>query len=191
MPGMEARAPERTETSSGFSRSPNLRPTDCSTLPRFSATAFFSSGGYVLSCVVKVRADGGRDREAGRNGNADVGHLGEARAFAAEDVFHFGVARGVTVAEVVDVCWLLHCGAIISELPPRRCCRCAAAIVAARVSGADRRFPPRRNVMRDMSVPRRASAALSESISRCAISLLRRASGWRNSCATRRSAVRA
>ena len=32
MPGMDARAPERTETSSGFSRSPNFLPVICSIL---------------------------------------------------------------------------------------------------------------------------------------------------------------
>jgi len=31
MPGIEARAPERTETSSGLLASPNVRPTTCST----------------------------------------------------------------------------------------------------------------------------------------------------------------
>ena len=45
MPGMDARAPERTETSSGLPASPNLRPADFSTRARFSATVAFSSGG--------------------------------------------------------------------------------------------------------------------------------------------------
>ena len=36
MPGMEARAPERTETSSGFSLSPNFLPVISSILPTYS-----------------------------------------------------------------------------------------------------------------------------------------------------------
>jgi len=45
MPGIEARAPERTETSSGFLASPNLRPTIFSTLPSAAATCAFNSAG--------------------------------------------------------------------------------------------------------------------------------------------------
>ena len=45
MPGIDARAPERTETRSGFLRSPNLRSTDFSTFARLSATCCFNSGG--------------------------------------------------------------------------------------------------------------------------------------------------
>ena len=45
----------------------------------------------------------GRDREAGRSGQAGLGHLGEARAFSAEEVLHPGVALGRAVAPGVDV----------------------------------------------------------------------------------------
>src|SRR5204862_5655422 len=60
---------------------------------------------------VKVGADLGGDGESGRDGDADVGHLGQARTFAAEDVLHLGVALGVAFAEVVDVLWGAHGGA--------------------------------------------------------------------------------
>ena len=46
MPGIEARAPERTETKSGFAGSPNLAPTSFSiraTAPRMSASSSFGS----------------------------------------------------------------------------------------------------------------------------------------------------
>ena len=36
MPGMEARAPERTETSRGLSMSPNFLPVICSSLVTYS-----------------------------------------------------------------------------------------------------------------------------------------------------------
>ena len=44
MPGMEARAPERTETSSGFSLSPNFLPTRFSSLVRYSKISASISG---------------------------------------------------------------------------------------------------------------------------------------------------
>ena len=36
MPGMDARAPERTDTSRGLFTSPNFLPTICSSLPMYS-----------------------------------------------------------------------------------------------------------------------------------------------------------
>ena len=43
MPGIEARAPERTETSRGFLASPNFLPADFSSLPTYSSTWFMMS----------------------------------------------------------------------------------------------------------------------------------------------------
>ena len=45
MPGIEARPPERTETSSGFCASPNLAPTVFSILASAASTSAFSSFG--------------------------------------------------------------------------------------------------------------------------------------------------
>ena len=42
-------------------------------------------------------------REAGRHGQADVGHLGEVGALAAEQVLHLGVAVRLAAAEEIDV----------------------------------------------------------------------------------------
>ena len=54
--------------------------------------------------VFEVRdAELGGERESGRDRQSQVGHLGEAGAFAAEDVAHGGGAIGATVAEEVDV----------------------------------------------------------------------------------------
>jgi hypothetical protein len=48
MPGIEARAPERTETSSGLATSPNSLPVISSTLARPTLTCSVSSAGYCL-----------------------------------------------------------------------------------------------------------------------------------------------
>ena len=53
MPGMEARAPERTETSSGFFASPKPRPTSSSTWARWRATSRSRPGGYFLPWLSK------------------------------------------------------------------------------------------------------------------------------------------
>ena len=45
IPGIEARAPERTETRSGFSGSPKRLPSAFSTRASASATCFLSAGG--------------------------------------------------------------------------------------------------------------------------------------------------
>ncbi len=45
MPGIEARAPERTDTSSGFAGSPKLLPVRLSTLARAASTWPSSSAG--------------------------------------------------------------------------------------------------------------------------------------------------
>src|SRR5581483_11587181 len=53
--------------------------------------------------VVVVGADVGADREAGRYGQADLGHLRQIGPLAAEQVFHAGVAVGAVGSERVDV----------------------------------------------------------------------------------------
>ena len=60
-------------------------------------------GGYLLAVGVEVGADFGGDGEAGRDGQADVGHFGEVGPFAAEQVLHVGVAISLAVAEEIDV----------------------------------------------------------------------------------------
>ena len=48
MPGMDARAPERTETRRGFFLSPNFLPADFSSLSMYSITCFWMSGAIFL-----------------------------------------------------------------------------------------------------------------------------------------------
>jgi hypothetical protein len=49
MPGIEARAPERTEISSGFFASPNFAPTSFSMVARAVLTCCSRSAGYLRS----------------------------------------------------------------------------------------------------------------------------------------------
>ena len=98
IPGIETAAPERTETSSGSPVSPKRLPVRASSLRDVL-------GDLVLeprrqAALAQVRAAGvGRDREAGRHGNAELRHLGEPDALAAEQL---AAAVGGLV-EVVDV----------------------------------------------------------------------------------------
>ena len=48
MPGIDARAPERTETSSGFLASPNFLPADFSSLSMYSMTCAMMSSPIFL-----------------------------------------------------------------------------------------------------------------------------------------------
>ena len=101
MPGMETRAPERTETSSGrvaVAEAAADRRLD----PRERFADLRSQVGRIVSVVlVECRADLGGDGEAGRDGQADAGHLGEIGALAAEQVAHLGAALVMAGAEAV------------------------------------------------------------------------------------------
>ncbi len=59
-------------------------------------------GGVGFFVCVKVRADLGGDREAGRHRQAETAHLGETGTLAAQQVFHVGPALGGPVAKPVD-----------------------------------------------------------------------------------------
>ncbi len=50
---------------------------------------------------VEIGADRGRDGEAGRHRQAEIGHLGEVGALAAEQIAHLRFALGLAVAERV------------------------------------------------------------------------------------------
>ena len=67
--------------------------------------------------VVIVGADLGRDGEAGRHRQAEIGHLGEVRALAAEELAHRRFALGLAVAEGVDP--LRHCRFRVWDCRPR------------------------------------------------------------------------
>ena len=86
IPGIEIAAPERTETSRGFDGSPNIAPVMRSSrldvLGDLVLEAFRQ-----LSAARQVRTAGvGRDREARRNRDAEVRHLRQPEALAAEQL---------------------------------------------------------------------------------------------------------
>ena len=103
MPGIDARAPERTDTSSGLAGSPKRLPTTLLDLTQVAVDLRRASDGGVAAAVrVEVRADLGGDREAGRDGQPEAGHLGEVGALAAEQLLHRGIAVGDAAAEGKD-----------------------------------------------------------------------------------------
>ncbi len=55
-----------------------------------------------LAVGVVVGADLGGDGETGRHRQAEIGHLSESRALAAEQVAHIGAPFGLAVAETID-----------------------------------------------------------------------------------------
>ena len=101
MPGIDTAAPERTDTSSGLSPVTEaaagraLEPLQRLLDLRLEARA-------ELLRLEVLQADGGGDGEAGRNWNAERGHLGEPGALAAEDVLHGGGAVRPSLAEEID-----------------------------------------------------------------------------------------
>ena len=101
MPGIDTAAPERTDTSSGLSAPPNILPVAASSRCRAASTCVPEPGRELPGLEVGD-ADGAGDGEAGRDRNADVGHLGEPGALAAEEVLHGGGAVGAALAEEVD-----------------------------------------------------------------------------------------
>ena len=104
MPGIESRAPERTDTSSGmFFLSPNFVPMIFSmfAMPALiCALKLLRIGPLVL---VVIGADFGGDRESRRHRQTDAAHLREVRAFAAEQRLHGAVAVGLAVSEEINV----------------------------------------------------------------------------------------
>ena len=103
MPGIEARAPERTETSSVRSGSPKPAPA----IPSIWARPCLDLGieirsGSARPGIVVAVTERRRDGEAGRDGQADGGHLGEVGALAAKQRAHPGVTVRRTPTEAID-----------------------------------------------------------------------------------------
>ena len=102
MPGIEAREPERTDTSSGLSTSPNLAPRDLADSVERGLTIGFNDFGKLLAELVIDAADLGGDGEARRDGQPKPRHLGEIGALAAEQIALRGIALGAAGAEGED-----------------------------------------------------------------------------------------
>ena len=102
MPGIEARAPERTDTSSGVVDVAEVAPTASPTsLQRLVDLRLQALGQLAPVRVVGV-ADLGGDREAGRHGQAQARHLGEVGALAAEQLRHARTAVDIARGEDVN-----------------------------------------------------------------------------------------
>ena len=101
IPGIEARAPERTETKSGSEPPPNDLPTDFSTRASAASTSRSSPAGY-LPARRPVGADLRRDREPGRHRDPERRHLREAEALSAEELLALARPFGAAVAEEED-----------------------------------------------------------------------------------------
>ena len=117
IPGIEARAPERTERRSGRSSPPSVLPVICSMPARAASTSASKVGRVAPAVGVVVRADLGGDGEARRHRQAEIGHLGEVCALAAEEIAHLRLALGFAVAEAVDP--LRHSRCPRWRAPPR------------------------------------------------------------------------
>ena len=97
MPGMENFAPDRTLTSSGSAGSPSFLPMAFSRSARWLGDLVVEAvGRRAVLEVIAARVRG--DDEAGRDGQAEIGHLGEVRALATKEVFEVLV----TFCEVID-----------------------------------------------------------------------------------------
>ena len=102
MPGIEARAPDLTETRSGAVSSPKPRPV---TRPHFGQRLRHRARevfGIVSVMVVIVAADLGRDGEAGGDRQPELRHLGEIGALTSEKVALTTGPFGCAAAERVD-----------------------------------------------------------------------------------------
>ena len=89
MPGIEARAPERTDSSSGSAASPkrlaHLLLDEGHALQHLGLDQLQHG---VLALFGEHGAGLGADGEAGRHGDAQAAHLGQVGALAAEQVLH-------------------------------------------------------------------------------------------------------
>ena len=90
-----------------------------------------------LRVGVVVRADRGGDGEARRHRQAEVRHLGEVRALAAEQVLHAGAALRLAAAEDVDP--LALCGAALPAAAWRASPRLAGFLAFGFFRGGGRR----------------------------------------------------
>ena len=143
IPGIDTAAPERTETSSGSPRSPRPLPVvssrraRCSSISSSRPCRKLLAGPHVLDAGLR------RDREAGRNGNAERRHLGETCSLATEQL----TTEVGTLREVVDEACHGRSGSFHTREGAKR---------AARRSGrAPRATQPRGSPSRPVSGSRR------------------------------------
>ena len=102
MPGIEARAPERTETSKRI----GVVAEPMTSLPAHARQGRIDLlgkvGGIGFPVLVEIAADFGGDGEAGRDRQAERRHLRQIGALAAEQSLHLAAAIGLFRAEGID-----------------------------------------------------------------------------------------
>ncbi len=108
IPGIETRAPERTETSSGFFGVAELAPEGFLDARHAFGDAGFEPLGILVAVIVEIVADPGRYREAGRHRQLERRHLGQVRALAAQKVAHVGAPFGDSRTEKIDLRMSTH-----------------------------------------------------------------------------------
>jgi hypothetical protein len=99
IPGMELRAPDRTETSSGRDASSEARAHEAPHALERLVDVGVEARGMTPPDLEVLVADLGRDREAGRHRDAEVRHFGEVRPLAAEQLLHLRVAVGTALTK--------------------------------------------------------------------------------------------
>ncbi len=108
MPGMENLEPDRTDTSSGLSTSPNLNlPTRVLHLLHVLAHLRIETVRNALPELIEQVADLGGDGEPRRDRHARVRHLSEARALASEQVLHRPCPVSLAFAEKINILFSL------------------------------------------------------------------------------------
>ncbi len=103
MPGIDTRAPERTETRSGSAGSPKRRPNSCSTSARAARASFLTRAAQPTPHLLELGTGLGGDGEARRHRYAEAGHLCETRALASEKLAHVRPTLSLPVPEGEDL----------------------------------------------------------------------------------------
>jgi hypothetical protein len=99
---METRAPERTESKSGFSAAEDRTHGGFDLRDGGLHLLGDARNGSLAAIGVVLGADFGGDGETRRHRNADAAHLGQVGAFAAQQVFQFFSAGSFAVSEGIN-----------------------------------------------------------------------------------------
>ena len=116
MPGIEARAPERTETSSGRVDIAEVRTDRVADQSHGLVHLRLQAVGQFAAMRIVGVADLGRDGETGGNVQAQAGHLRKVGALAAEQLRHVGATIDIAGGKGVDPlrlgrrCFVRHLG---------------------------------------------------------------------------------
>jgi hypothetical protein len=102
MPGIETRAPERTDSSSGLSGSPKTASCDLANLDQRFGYSAFETIGHVAAIVIVPDTGLRSDGQARRHRQAEMAHLGQVCALSAQEISIRSRAFRLPVAKSVD-----------------------------------------------------------------------------------------